>query len=139
MCNNYTLHALLVKVKWYFVSTDIRQFCLIWDSRFRDSLEFTLTVHAFQTKHQISTYSLLTVSEKYGQDKKHEDSKWAVHKEKWTALKEAEQAEEEIHRETSPVHRGNDNHLNLSVIWFLSFISVCVPESKLKKYMCKCR
>ncbi|XP_072781190.1 cilia- and flagella-associated protein 44 isoform X3 [Taeniopygia guttata] len=76
-------------------------------TQFRDSLEFTLTVHAIQTNHQISTYSLLTVSEKYGQDKKHEDSKWAVHKEKWTALKEAEQAEEEIHRETSPVHRGS--------------------------------
>ncbi|RLV99058.1 hypothetical protein DV515_00010252, partial [Chloebia gouldiae] len=75
--------------------------------QFRDSLEFTLTVHAIQTNHQISTYSLLTVSEKYGQDKKHEDSKWAVHKEKRTALKEAEQAEEEIHRETSPVHRGS--------------------------------
>lgn len=53
------------------------------------------------------------MSEKYAQRKKHGDSKWAVLKEKWTALKEAEQAEEEIPRETSPVHRGNDNHLNL--------------------------
>ncbi|XP_053792410.1 cilia- and flagella-associated protein 44 isoform X1 [Vidua chalybeata] len=76
-------------------------------TQFRDSLEFTLTVHAIQSNHQISTYSLLTVSEKYSQDKKHEDSKLAVHKEKWTALKEAEQAEEEIHRETTPVHRGS--------------------------------
>ncbi|NWS85973.1 CFA44 protein, partial [Toxostoma redivivum] len=74
-------------------------------TQFRDSLEFTLTVHAIQSNHQISTYSLLTVSEKYAQHKKHGDSKWTVLKEKWTALKEAEQAEEEIPRETSPVHR----------------------------------
>ncbi|NWX57545.1 CFA44 protein, partial [Promerops cafer] len=76
-------------------------------TQFRDSLEFTLTVHAIQSNHQISTYSLLTVSEKYAQDKKHEDSKWAALKEKRTALKEAEEAEEEIPRETSPVHRGS--------------------------------
>ncbi|NWI47654.1 CFA44 protein, partial [Picathartes gymnocephalus] len=83
-------------------------------TQFRDSLEFTLTVHAIQSNHQISTYSLQTISEKYARDKKHGDSKWAVLKEKWTALKEEEQ-EEEIPRETSHVHRGNDNHLNLSV------------------------
>ncbi|XP_030912490.1 cilia- and flagella-associated protein 44 [Geospiza fortis] len=76
-------------------------------TQFRDSLEFTLTVHAIQSNHQISTYSLLTVSEKYALDKKQEDSKGAVLKEKWTVLKEAEQAEEEISRETSPVHRGS--------------------------------
>ncbi|XP_014734065.1 PREDICTED: cilia- and flagella-associated protein 44 [Sturnus vulgaris] len=75
--------------------------------QFRDSLEFTLTVHAIQSNHQISTYSLLTVSEKYAQRKKHGNSKWTVLKEKWTALKEAEQAEEEIPSETSPVHREN--------------------------------
>ncbi|NWQ99797.1 CFA44 protein, partial [Paradoxornis webbianus] len=74
-------------------------------TQFRDSLEFTLTVHAIQSNHQISTYSLLTVSEKYTQDKKHEDSKWEVLKEKRTALKEREQAEEEIPRKTGPVHR----------------------------------
>ncbi|NWV78886.1 CFA44 protein, partial [Dasyornis broadbenti] len=74
-------------------------------TQFRDSLEFTLTVHAVQSNHQISTYSLLTVSEKYVRDKKHGDSKWAALKEKWRALKQAEEAEEEIHRETSPVHR----------------------------------
>lgn len=93
--------------------TDIRQFCLIWDSRFRDSLEFTLTVHAIQSNHQISTYSLLTISEKYARDKKHGDSKWAALKEKQTALKEAEHAEEEIPRGKSPVRKGNDNHLNI--------------------------
>ncbi|NXY32306.1 CFA44 protein, partial [Pomatorhinus ruficollis] len=84
-------------------------------TQFRDSLEFTLTVRAIQSNHQISTYSLLRVSEKYTQDKKHEDSKWEVLKEKQTALKETEQAEEEIPRKTGPVHRGNDNHLSLSV------------------------
>ncbi|XP_063275925.1 cilia- and flagella-associated protein 44-like isoform X1 [Prinia subflava] len=73
-------------------------------TQFQDSLEFTLTVHAIQSNHQISTYSLLTVSEKYAQDKKHEDSKLAGFKEKWTALKETEQAEE-IPRKTGPVHR----------------------------------
>ncbi|NXQ09745.1 CFA44 protein, partial [Peucedramus taeniatus] len=77
-------------------------------TQFRDSLEFTLTVHAIQSNHQISTYRLLTVSEEYAHDKKHEDdSKWAVLKEKWTGLKEAEPAEEEIPRETIPVHRGS--------------------------------
>lgn len=80
------------------------------------------------------------MSEKYASDKKHGDSKWAVLKEKWTALKQAERAEEmKKCREASSVHRGNDNHLNLSVIGFLSFISVCFPESKIKKYTCKCR
>ncbi|NWS32732.1 CFA44 protein, partial [Polioptila caerulea] len=73
-------------------------------TQFRESLEFTFTVHAVQSDHQISTYSLQTVSEKYTQDKKHGDDKFAVLKEKWTALKDAEQ-EEEIPRETSPVHR----------------------------------
>ncbi|NXD97206.1 CFA44 protein, partial [Chaetorhynchus papuensis] len=71
-------------------------------TQFRDSLEFTLIVHAIQSNHQISTYSLRTISEKYAPDKKHGDSKWAVLKEKWTALKQAEQAEErKIPRETS--------------------------------------
>ncbi|NWH38345.1 CFA44 protein, partial [Chloropsis hardwickii] len=71
-------------------------------TQFRGSLEFTLTVHAIQSNHQISTYSLLTVSEKYAQDRKNDDSKWAVPKEKWAALKEAEQAEEELPREMRP-------------------------------------
>ncbi|NXQ32391.1 CFA44 protein, partial [Alaudala cheleensis] len=72
-------------------------------TQFRDYLEFTLTVHAIQSNHQISTYSLLTVSEKYAQDKKHEDNKWAELKEKRAAFKEGEEAEEKIPRETSPV------------------------------------
>ncbi|NWV89350.1 CFA44 protein, partial [Machaerirhynchus nigripectus] len=74
-------------------------------TQFRDSLEFTLIVHAIQSNHQISTYSLLTTSEKYAQDKKHGDSKWAVLKEKWTALKQAERAEEKISKGTSSVRR----------------------------------
>ncbi|NWT84653.1 CFA44 protein, partial [Lanius ludovicianus] len=75
-------------------------------TQFRDSLEFTLNVHAIQSNHQISTYSLLTTSKKYAPDKKHRDSKWAVLKEKWTALKLGEQAEKiKIPRETSSVHR----------------------------------
>ncbi|NXO15161.1 CFA44 protein, partial [Oriolus oriolus] len=75
-------------------------------AQFRDSLEFTLIVHAIQSNHQISTYSLLAVSEKYAPDKKHGDSKRAALKEKWTALKQAERAEEtKIPRETSSVRR----------------------------------
>ncbi|NXO71888.1 CFA44 protein, partial [Phainopepla nitens] len=77
-------------------------------TQFRDSLEFTYTVHAIQTNHQISTYSLLSVSEKYAQNKEHDDNKWAVLKEKWTALKEAERAEEEITRDTGPVPFENE-------------------------------
>ncbi|NXO21463.1 CFA44 protein, partial [Cisticola juncidis] len=73
-------------------------------TQFRDSLEFSLTVHAIQSNHQISTYSLLTVSEKYAQDKKHEGRKLAELKEKWTSLRETEQAEE-IPRKTRLVHR----------------------------------
>ncbi|NXC52922.1 CFA44 protein, partial [Aleadryas rufinucha] len=79
-------------------------------TQFRDSLEFTLIVHAIQSNYQISTYSLLTISEKYAPDKKHGDSKWEVLKEKWTALKHAERAEEmEIPRETSSVRRVFEN------------------------------
>ncbi|NWV63716.1 CFA44 protein, partial [Malurus elegans] len=82
-----------------------QQFWLIGHSRFRDLLEYTLTVHAIQSNHQISTYSLLTVSEKYARDKKHGDSKWTELKDKWAGLKQAEYAED-ILRETSPVHRA---------------------------------
>ncbi|NXB99125.1 CFA44 protein, partial [Orthonyx spaldingii] len=75
-------------------------------TQFQDFLEFALTVHAIQSNHQISTYSLLALSEKYAKDKKHGDNKWAVLKEKWTALKQAEQEEQVgIPREKTPVHR----------------------------------
>ncbi|NXY20172.1 CFA44 protein, partial [Atrichornis clamosus] len=77
-------------------------------TQFRDSLEFTLIVHAIQSDHQISTYSLLTISEKYAQDKKQGHSKWTALQHKRTALKQAEQAEkEEIPTETSSMHRDS--------------------------------
>ncbi|XP_015497348.1 cilia- and flagella-associated protein 44 isoform X1 [Parus major] len=74
-------------------------------ARFQDPLEFTYTVHAIQSNHQISTYSLLTVSEKYAQDKKHGGSKWAVLKKKWTAFKETEEAKEKIPKKKRHLHR----------------------------------
>ncbi|NWZ79624.1 CFA44 protein, partial [Poecile atricapillus] len=74
-------------------------------AQFQDPLEFTYTVHAIQSNHQISTYSLLTVSEKYAQDKKHGGSKWAVLKKKWTAFKETEQAKEKIPKKKRHLHR----------------------------------
>ncbi|NXT02418.1 CFA44 protein, partial [Jacana jacana] len=62
-------------------------------NQFRDSLEFeTVVVHAIQSNHQISTYRLLALSEKYYQ----ECPSW-----KKTVLKGAwKQAEKEIIRET---------------------------------------
>ncbi|NXY02728.1 CFA44 protein, partial [Pteruthius melanotis] len=79
-------------------------------AQFRDSLEYTLIVHAIQSNHQVSTYSLLTVSEKYAPDKKHGDSKLEVLKEKWAALKQAERAEEmKIPRQKSSVRRVFEN------------------------------
>ncbi|PKU28017.1 wd repeat-containing protein 52 [Limosa lapponica baueri] len=60
---------------------------------FRDSLEFeTVVVHAIQSNHQISTYRLLAMSEKYYQ----ECPSW-----KKTVLKgEWKEAEKKIIRET---------------------------------------
>ncbi|NWT19333.1 CFA44 protein, partial [Vireo altiloquus] len=73
-------------------------------AQFRDSLELTLIVHAIQSNHQISTYSLLTVSEKYAPDEKHGASKREVLKEKWRALKQVERPEDmKIPKETSTV------------------------------------
>ena len=90
--------------------TDIRQFCLIWLFRFRDSLEFdTVVVHAIQSSHQISTYRLLAMSEKYYQDKERPSWKRTVLKQAW---KQAE--EREIITETRRTHRANDDHLNLT-------------------------
>ncbi|NXA12333.1 CFA44 protein, partial [Sapayoa aenigma] len=74
-------------------------------NQFRDSLELTVVVHAIQSSHQISTYRLLTTSEKYSQDKEEVDSKWTVLKDKFTALKEAEKAEVKITTETGDMHR----------------------------------
>ncbi|NWU05756.1 CFA44 protein, partial [Cephalopterus ornatus] len=70
-------------------------------NQFWDSLEFTVVVHAVQSNHQVSTYRLLPVTEKYSQDKEQVGSKWKVLKDKWRALKQAEEAKEtEITTET---------------------------------------
>uniref|UniRef100_A0A8C3L0B6 Cilia- and flagella-associated protein 44 n=1 Tax=Chrysolophus pictus TaxID=9089 RepID=A0A8C3L0B6_CHRPC len=51
---------------------------------FRDSLEFeTVVVHAIQSNHQISTYRLAAVSEKYYQDKERPSWKKTVLKRAW--------------------------------------------------------
>ncbi|NXJ06359.1 CFA44 protein, partial [Odontophorus gujanensis] len=51
---------------------------------FRDSLEFdTVVVHAIQSNHQISTYRLLAISEKYYQDKERPSWKKTVLKQAW--------------------------------------------------------
>ncbi|KAJ7407886.1 cilia- and flagella-associated protein 44 isoform X1 [Pitangus sulphuratus] len=72
--------------------------------QFRDSLEFIVVVHAIQSSHQISTYRLLPVTEKYSQDKEQVGSKWKVLKDKWRALKRAEEAKEtEITTETRDI------------------------------------
>ncbi|NXH73375.1 CFA44 protein, partial [Hydrobates tethys] len=60
-------------------------------NQFRDSLEFdTVVVHAIQSNHQISTYRLLAMSEKYYQDKEHLSWKRTVLKQAW---KQAEKRE----------------------------------------------
>ncbi|KAM6141028.1 LOW QUALITY PROTEIN: cilia- and flagella-associated protein 44 [Pterocles gutturalis] len=59
-------------------------------NQFRDSLEFdTVVVHAIQSNHQISTYRLLAMSEKYYQDKERPSWKRTVLEKAW------KQAEEE--------------------------------------------
>ncbi|NXL46462.1 CFA44 protein, partial [Podilymbus podiceps] len=65
-------------------------------NQFWDSLEFdTVVVHAIQSNHQISTYRLLAMSEKYYQDKERPSWKRTVLKQAW---KQAEK--QEIVRET---------------------------------------
>ncbi|NWH66029.1 CFA44 protein, partial [Geococcyx californianus] len=65
--------------------------------QFRDSLECdTVVVRAIQSDHQISTYRLLVMSEKYYQDKEHPSWKRAVLKRTWKL-----HARKEIDRETS--------------------------------------
>ncbi|NWH49829.1 CFA44 protein, partial [Fregata magnificens] len=60
-------------------------------NQFRDSLEFdTVVVHAIQSNHQISTYRLLAMSEKYYQDKERPSWKRTVLKRAW---KQAEKRE----------------------------------------------
>ncbi|XP_031468919.1 cilia- and flagella-associated protein 44 isoform X1 [Phasianus colchicus] len=58
---------------------------------FRDSLEFeTVVVHAIQSNHQISTYRLVAVSEKYYQDKERPSWKKTVLKRAWKKEKKKE-------------------------------------------------
>ncbi|NXF48965.1 CFA44 protein, partial [Oceanites oceanicus] len=72
-------------------------------NQFRDSLEFdTVVVHAIQSNHQISTYRLLAMSEKYYQDQEHPSWKRTVLKQAW---KQAEKRE--IIRETRHTHRDD--------------------------------
>ncbi|NXF34414.1 CFA44 protein, partial [Nyctibius bracteatus] len=53
-------------------------------NQFRDSLEFdTVVVHAIQSNHQISTYRLLAMSEKYYQDKERPSWKGTVLERTW--------------------------------------------------------
>ncbi|NWR85983.1 CFA44 protein, partial [Furnarius figulus] len=73
--------------------------------QFRDSLEFIVVVHAIQSNYQVSTYRLLTETEKHSQDKKRVGSKWKILRDKWRLLKQAEEAEEtEITTETMQTH-----------------------------------
>ncbi|KAM9277709.1 cilia- and flagella-associated protein 44 [Cariama cristata] len=65
-------------------------------NQFRNSLEFdTVVVHAIQSNHQISTYRLLPMSEKYYQDKEHPSWKRTVLKRAWK-----QEEKREIIRET---------------------------------------
>ncbi|KYO22379.1 cilia- and flagella-associated protein 44 isoform A [Alligator mississippiensis] len=72
-------------------------------SRFRDMLEFdTVVVHAMGSNHQISTYRLLAISEKYYKVKKQSQAgKKRVTKYDWKG-KEVEQRRETL-KETIPV------------------------------------
>ncbi|NWI93401.1 CFA44 protein, partial [Pitta sordida] len=75
-------------------------------NQFPDSLEFNVVVHAIQSSHQIFTYRLLTMSEKYNTDTEQVNSKRTVLKDELKVLKEAEEGEEmEIATETRDGHR----------------------------------
>ncbi|NWZ32929.1 CFA44 protein, partial [Asarcornis scutulata] len=65
---------------------------------FRSSLEFdTVVVHAIQSNHQISTYRLLTLSEKYRQDKEHPSWRKTVLKRAWKKMEKKETIKEAKH------------------------------------------
>ncbi|NWX10267.1 CFA44 protein, partial [Caloenas nicobarica] len=58
-------------------------------NQFRDSLEFdTVVVHAIQSNHQISTYRLLAMSDKYYQDMERPSWKRTVLKKGWRQAEE---------------------------------------------------
>ncbi|NXL57204.1 CFA44 protein, partial [Chordeiles acutipennis] len=67
-------------------------------NQFRDSLEFdTVVVHAIQSNHQISTYRLLAMSEKYYQDKERPSWKRTVLKRAWKQEEKREIVQEPRH------------------------------------------
>ncbi|NXW13198.1 CFA44 protein, partial [Circaetus pectoralis] len=66
-------------------------------NQFRDSLEFdTVVVHAIQSNHQISTYRILAMSEKY-QDKERPSWKKTVLKQAWKQAEAREAVTETRH------------------------------------------
>ncbi|XP_054683235.1 cilia- and flagella-associated protein 44 [Grus americana] len=89
-------------------------FCLIWLFRFRDSLEFdSVVVHAIQSNHQISTYRLLAMSEKYYQDKERPSWKRTVLKQAW---KQAEKREIVKETRRTPVFEAEAEKLKTSAV-----------------------
>ncbi|XP_042644979.1 LOW QUALITY PROTEIN: cilia- and flagella-associated protein 44 [Tyto alba] len=83
-------------------------------NQFRDSLEFdTVTVHAIQSNHQISTYRLLAMSEKYYQDKEHQSWKRTVLK--WTC-KQAEKREIVAETRHDRTFEGETEKLKMSEV-----------------------
>ncbi|NXC68818.1 CFA44 protein, partial [Anhinga anhinga] len=86
-------------------------------NQFRDSLEFdTVVVHAIQSDHQISTYRLLAMSEKYYQDKEHPSWKRTVLKQ---AQKEAEKRDiirETGHTDAERIFEGEAEELKTSEV-----------------------
>ncbi|XP_035170780.1 cilia- and flagella-associated protein 44 isoform X1 [Oxyura jamaicensis] len=65
---------------------------------FRSSLEFdTVVVHAIQSNHQISTYRLLALSEKYCQDKESPSWRKTVLKRAWKRMEKKETIRETMH------------------------------------------
>lgn len=72
-------------------------------------MEFdTVVVHAVQSNHQISTYRILAMSDKYYQDMERPSWKRTVLKKIW---RQAE--EKKIVRETKRTHMANDDYFNL--------------------------
>ncbi|NXK55611.1 CFA44 protein, partial [Chauna torquata] len=65
---------------------------------FRSSLEFdAVVVHAIQSNHEISTYRLLAISEKYCQDKEHPSWQRTVLKRAWKQMEKKETIREKRH------------------------------------------
>ncbi|NWH19501.1 CFA44 protein, partial [Grus americana] len=83
-------------------------------NQFRDSLEFdSVVVHAIQSNHQISTYRLLAMSEKYYQDKERPSWKRTVLKQAW---KQAEKREIVKETRRTPVFEAEAEKLKTSAV-----------------------